>query len=81
LKTRIQGKAFRRDKGMWIDQSYNPATQRWRIRKLVRGSKEYEQALAADPRLKEFFDQGPILVVWKDTIYKVCDNDKCVASR
>jgi hypothetical protein len=83
LATTIRGKSFRfdRDRGMWIDQSYKPERDRWRLKKLMRGSKEYEHVLAADPQLKDFFDRGPILVIWKDTIYKVCDTDSCVASR
>jgi hypothetical protein len=72
LTTRIQGRAFRRDKGMWIDQTYRDSVQRWRIRKLTRGTKEYDQILSANPGLKEFFDRAPILIVWKDGwIYKV----------
>ncbi len=71
----IRGKVFRfdRSRSMWIDKEYKPEMSRWRVRKLVRGSKEYEQVLADDPRLKEFFDNAPIIVVWTDRIYRVVD--------
>src|SRR5262249_34073477 len=72
LLVRIRDKVFRfeRDLKMWIDQAYKPE-MRWRVLKLTRGSKQYEQVLSTDPALKEFFDQGPILIIWKDKIYKV----------
>lgn len=71
LTVRIRNKVFRFEQGMWIDQVYKPEIMRWRVLKLTRGSKEYDQVLADDPRLKEFFDHGPILVVWGDKIYRV----------
>ena len=71
LTVRIRDKVFRFEQNMWIDQTYRPAVARWRVTKLVRGSKEYERVLADDPQLKEFFDQGPIIIVWKDKIYRV----------
>lgn len=71
LTVRIRNKVFRFDKDMWIDQDYKPEMQRWRVLPVKRGSKQYEQILADDPLLKEFFNQGPILVIWKDKIYKV----------
>ncbi len=74
LKLTIRDKEFRydRDRKMWIDRAYKPELQRWRLWPLKRGTKEYEQVLAADPQLKEFFDRAPIIIVWKNgKIYKV----------
>ncbi|MGH9832512.1 MAG: hypothetical protein ACRD9Y_05800, partial [Blastocatellia bacterium] len=66
LTVRIRDKVFRFEQNMWIDQAYRPEVARWRVTRLVRGSKEFERVLADDPQLKEFFDQGPIIIVWKD---------------
>jgi putative zinc finger protein len=66
-----RGKVFLRVKGMWIDQEYKPEMQEWRLFVLPRGSEEYKRALRDEPMLKEFFDKGPILIVWKNRIYKV----------
>jgi hypothetical protein len=71
LPWRFRGKVFVFDKGIWIDQEYNSDMQQWRLRVLPRDSEQYKQALAAEPQLKEFFDHGPILIVWKNEIYKV----------
>jgi hypothetical protein len=68
---RFRGKVFIFDRGMWIDQEYKPEMQQWRRWTLTRGSEQYKQALAGEPQLKEFFDHGPILIVWKNQIYKV----------
>jgi len=72
LKVRIRDKVFRFDHNlkMWIDQDYKDEML-WRVLRLRRGSKEYEQVLANNPPIKEFFDHGPILIVWKHKIYKV----------
>ena len=73
LKHRIRDKVFifRREQNMWIDQDYKEETMLFRRLTLKRGSKEYEDVLARDPQLKEFFDHGPILIVWKNKIYRV----------
>lgn len=67
----IRDKVFRFEDGMWIDQAYKPEMQEWRVWNLTRGSKEYEQVLAKEPLLKEFFVRAPIIVVWNNKIYKV----------
>jgi hypothetical protein len=67
----IRDKVFRFEKGMLIDQEYNPGLQKWRVWTLPIGSEAYKQVLANEPLLKEFFDRGPILIVWKNRIYKV----------
>jgi hypothetical protein len=71
LVWRFQGKVFLFVKGTWIDQDYKPEMQEWRRFSLTRGSDEYKRVLASEPQLKEFFDKGPILIVWKNQIYKV----------
>ncbi|HEU0174081.1 MAG TPA: zf-HC2 domain-containing protein [Blastocatellia bacterium] len=58
-------------KGMLIDHEYKPETDKWRVWTLERGSDQYKKLLANEPMLKEFFDNAPILIVWKDEIYKV----------
>jgi len=68
---RMRGKVFHFDKGMWIDQEYKPEMQEWRRWTMRRGSDLYKRVLAEEPQLKEFFDLGPILIVWKNGIYKV----------
>jgi hypothetical protein len=69
---RVRGKVFRFEKGMWIDQEYKPEMQEWRRWTLTRDSEQYKRVLRDEPLLKEFFDKGPILIVWKNnTIYKV----------
>jgi hypothetical protein len=67
----FRGKVFLRVKGMWIDQEYKPEMQEWRRWTLTRDSEQYKRVLADEPQLKEFFDKGPILIVWKNRIYKV----------
>jgi len=72
LVLRWRGKVFLLVKGMWIDQEYKPEMQEWRCFPLTRDSEQYKRVLRAEPMLKEFFDKGPILIVWKNrTIYKV----------
>ena len=72
LVWRVRGKVFRFEKGMWIDQEYKPEMQEWRRWTLTRDSEQYKRVLRDEPMLKEFFDKGPILIVWKNnTIYKV----------
>ncbi|MGH9768767.1 MAG: hypothetical protein ACREAB_15155 [Blastocatellia bacterium] len=72
LKDRIRDKVFRfnPDLKMWIDEEYKDEML-WRVTTLKRDSAGYEQVLAKNPLLKEFFDRGPILVIWKDKIYRV----------
>jgi hypothetical protein len=73
LKHRIRDKVFvfRREVNMWYDEVYKEETMQFRLLKLTRDTKEYKEVLAKEPMLKEFFDHGPILVVWKNKIYKV----------
>lgn len=70
MTVRIRDKVFRFEGNMWIDQAYKPEMQ-WRVSTLKRGSKQYEQVLSEEPLLKEFFDRGPIILLWKDKIYRV----------
>ncbi|MGH9939727.1 MAG: hypothetical protein ACREAM_26095, partial [Blastocatellia bacterium] len=73
LKLLIRDKVFHynADLNLWIDQEYKEKTMLFRVSTLRRGSKGYEQVLASEPQLKEFFDRAPILIVWKNEIYKV----------
>jgi len=75
MKRHIRDKVFvfRRDINMWIDQDFKEATMTFRQYRLIRGSKEYEEVLAREPQLKEFFEFGPITIVWKNKIYRVID--------
>lgn len=70
---RFRGKVFifNKDRGMWEDQEYKRDMQEWRRWTLTRNSDEYNRVLKEEPQLKEIFDKGPILIVWKNQIYKV----------
>ena len=76
LVWRVRDKVFLFDKGMWIDQEYKPEMQEWRLFALPRDSDDYKRVLREEPLLKEFFDHGPILIVWKNRIYKVLKQEK-----
>ena len=56
---------------MWIDREYDFEKQKWNVWTLPRDSEAYKKVLADEPLLKEFFDHGPILIVWKNRVYKV----------
>jgi hypothetical protein len=68
---KCKGPDLEKIRGMWIDREYDFEKQKWNVWTLPSGSEEYKQALANEPLLKEFFDHRPILIVWKDRIYKV----------
>ena len=70
LAIRRRDKVFNYQSGFWVDSAYKPEMA-WRVTKLMLDSEEYKQLLAAEPLLKEYFDHGPAIVVWKDKIYKV----------
>jgi hypothetical protein len=73
ITQRIRDKVFHfeKEKGMWVDQEYKPEMDQWTRWTLKRDSKEYKEILDKDPSLTVFFERGPILVVWKNGIYKV----------
>jgi hypothetical protein len=71
MQVLIRGKLFNFEKGMLTDREYKPEMQKWNVWTLERGSEEYKKVLGDEPRLKEFFDRAPILIVWRDRIYKV----------
>lgn len=75
LKHRIRDKVFvfHRNINMWFDQDYRDETMLFRRLTLRRGSKDYEDVLAKDPQLKEFFEFGQITIVWKNKVYRVVD--------
>jgi anti-sigma factor RsiW len=74
LTIKVRDKKFSFQRGIWIDQAYKPEIMYWRVSRIVQGSKEYEQILAEEPQLKEFFSLGKIIIVWRDKVYRV--NDK-----
>jgi hypothetical protein len=67
----IRNKVFNFIRGMWIDHEYKPEMEKWRVWTLERDSEQYKKVLAKEPQLEEFFDNAPILVVWKDGIYQL----------
>lgn len=74
LITHINGRTFTRENriegGIWVDQEYNRLA--WRgLTQLVQGTNEYERVLKTEPQLQPFFEKAPIIVVWRDRIYKV----------
>ncbi|MBO0861809.1 MAG: zf-HC2 domain-containing protein [Chloracidobacterium sp.] len=71
LITKINGKIFHLEKGVLIDQEYKPEMEKWARWTLRPDSKEYKEILEKDPSLTVFFERGPILIVWKNGIYKV----------
>jgi Putative zinc-finger len=71
LIKRLRGKTFRHVRGVWIDDQYDAEMSAWRLTWLRRGSEAYNRVLAEEPQLKEFFDFGPIIIVWQDKIYRV----------
>ncbi|MEP7338161.1 MAG: zf-HC2 domain-containing protein [Acidobacteriota bacterium] len=70
LAIRVRDKVFNFRGGMWIDQAYK-VDMAWRITKLVQDSDDYKRVLADEPQLKDFFERGSVIVVWKNKIYKV----------
>jgi hypothetical protein len=68
---KINDKTFHREKGVLIDQEYKPEMEKWARGWLRPDSKEYKEILEKDPSLTVFFERGPILIVWKNGIYKI----------
>lgn len=68
---KLRDKTFSFENGAWIDHAYKPDLMYWRVIRLETGSREYERLLADDPQLREFFNLGQIIIVWRDKIYKV----------
>ncbi len=71
LLVRIHSRVFRFENGAWVDNEYKDELMKWRVTRLVRGSDEFNEVLADTPQLKPYFDKSPILVIWRDKIYKV----------
>jgi hypothetical protein len=68
---KCKGPDLEKIRGMWIDREYDFEKQKWNVWTLTRDSEAYKKVLADEPLLKEFFDHGPILIVWKNRVYKV----------
>lgn len=71
LISRIHNRVFRFENGAWVDQEYKDELMKWRVTRLVHGSDEFNRVLAEEPQLKPYFDKTPILVIWRNKIYKV----------
>jgi putative zinc finger protein len=67
----FRGKTFRFIRGYWIDDKFDSEMSAWRITWLRRNSEQYNRVLAEEPQLAEFFEFGPIIIVWQDKIYRV----------
>jgi hypothetical protein len=76
LVRHLRGKTFRYVRGVWIDDQYDAEMSAWRLTWLKRGSEAYKRVLAEEPQLREFFDFGPIIVVWRDKIYRVTESEQ-----
>jgi hypothetical protein len=70
LLRKIRDRRFRFENDIWMDEEYTP-NMRWRVKRLIRGSAEFDDVLEREPQLKVFFEKAPILVIWRDRIYKV----------
>ena len=68
---KCKGPDLEKIRGMWVDREYDFEKQKWNVWTLTRDSEAYKKVLADEPLLKEFFDHGPILIVWKNRVYKV----------
>ncbi len=71
LTRKVRDKTFYFERGIWVDQSFKQNTMAWRITRISRGSREYERIIADEPLLKEFFDLGQVIVVWRERVYRV----------
>ena len=70
LMKRLNGHVFHLDHGFWIDDEYKSETTQ-PIKRLARGSQEYQQILIQNPSLEQFFQLGQVIVVWKGVVYEV----------
>lgn len=70
LMKRLNGHVFYFDHGFWIDDEYNSETK-LPIKRLTRGSQEYQQIQIQNPSLEQFFQLGQVIVVWKGVVYEV----------
>ncbi|MBI3421662.1 MAG: zf-HC2 domain-containing protein [Acidobacteria bacterium] len=70
LMKRLNGHVFYFDHGFWIDEDYKSETS-MTIKRLQRGSQEYQQILIQNPSLEQFFQLGQVIVVWKGVVYEV----------
>jgi Putative zinc-finger len=67
----IRGKTFWHQRNIWVDREYNPEKMYWRVKRLAMGSQEFERVLAEEPQLQEFFKLAPVIVVWRDKVYRI----------
>jgi len=70
LMKRLNGHVFYFENGFWIDEEYK-SDAKLPLKRLVRGSDEYQQAQIENPSLEQFFQLGQVIVVWKGVVYEV----------
>ena len=70
LMKRLNGHVFFFDHGYWIDEAYT-SESKLPLKRLARGSQEYQQILIQNPSLEQFFQLGQVIVVWKGVVYEV----------
>ena len=70
LMKRLNGHVFYFDHGFWIDEQYT-SDAKLPLKRLTRGSPEYQQLLIQNPSLEQFFKLAPVIVVWKGVVYEV----------
>jgi hypothetical protein len=70
LMKRLNGHVFYFDHGFWIDDEYKSESKQ-PLKRLTRGSQEYQQILIQNPSLEQFFQLGQVIVVWKGVVYEV----------
>ncbi|MBO0719610.1 MAG: zf-HC2 domain-containing protein [Blastocatellia bacterium] len=71
LVRHLRGKTFRYIRGVWVDDKFDSEMSAWRITWLRKGSEQYNRVLTEEPQLADFFEFGPIIIVWQDKIYRV----------
>lgn len=70
LMKRLNGHVFYFDHGFWIDEEYT-SESKLPLKRLTRGSQEYQQTLIENPSLEQFFQLNQVIVVWKGVVYEV----------
>lgn len=70
LMKRMNGHVFYFEHGFWIDEEYK-SEAKLPLKRLVRGSQEYQQTQIENPSLEQFFQLGQVIVVWKGVVYEV----------
>jgi cytoskeletal protein RodZ len=66
----IEGRRFRKERGIWIDTAYDSSTA---IVNVARGSEQYRGLVADEPAIDTIAKQldGEVIVVWKGHAYRI----------